>query len=492
MKYRNLAQKSRFLALGLSKRTTKRIFNHGMKVNIPSIFCLLALLGAGHLAAQTRIHGQATHLPKAIWRTVLLEQYLGDDFDMIDSAKLSADGHFAFAKKTYDPGLYRMGFRREGHPIEFMVSNVDSTLEFRFEYEELVARVVKPLISKEKDAFEQFKKLHLQLDNAFTTQWATWQTAAKTQPKSAQATSAWAALDSLLRIGGEVCENLKKNYPGTYTAEVLSGFCWRSAPGEPLVAQSEALHRFVLRNLAWKNPALLRSKYFKDTILKLAAYLAAEAQPFNRFSDEIMRYAPNASSGTATFLFSFALQKAVNERNDDAATYLLNSYNPGCSDDDPFNPQQLVTAMSASAPGNTAKDILLADREGQMRTLSEYYAGRRATLIVFWRTSCQHCKEMMPKLEEMARQYAPDSLGIFAVSIDKRREDWLTFLQSGGTNNSGVLHVWCPKQFLQDLLAYYPVTGTPYMAILDRKGRIMNRLVPIGDMEAMVKKALGK
>ncbi len=436
--------------------------------------------------AQPRIYGQATHLPRAIWRTVLLEHYRGDRFESVDSAKLAADGLFAFAPKEYEDGLYRLGFRKEGHPVEFYVSRADTALEFSFDYEMLAARVVRPTLSVENQAFAEFKILHQQLDKAVSTALGNWRAAAS----PARAKTAWQSVDSLLATGSEIADKLKKTYPGTYTAEVLSGFLWKKTPGKTPQDPAEAFARYELDNLAWKNPALANNKYLQEALLKLSAHLAAENRPLEKYMDASMRYAPQAAPRTATFLFAFALQLAVDQRNDPAATYLLNSYQPGCSDDDPFNPRQLVDAMKASAPGQTAKDILLADTAGRMITFAEAYGRHEATLLVFWRTTCEHCRDMLPKLEALVKKWGDGRFGVFAVSIDKRREDWSVYLKPLG--HSLLQHVWCPKPFFQDLLQFYPVSGTPYIALVDRNGKILHRLVSADEVGQLVEKAFGK
>jgi hypothetical protein len=81
-------------------------------------------------------------------------------------------------------------------------------------------------------------------------------------------------------------------------------------------------------------------------------------------------------------------------------------------------------------------------------------------------------------------------MGVFAVSVDKRREDWSAHLRQFPA--SALEHVWCPKPFFQDLQAHYPVTGTPYLALVDHKGTILYRLIPLEEVENLVRAALQK
>jgi thiol-disulfide isomerase/thioredoxin len=78
----------------------------------------------------------------------------------------------------------------------------------------------------------------------------------------------------------------------------------------------------------------------------------------------------------------------------------------------------LAAASTLAAPQSTAPhDPQLIDAQGYQK-LVEQYRGK-ATLITFWATWCEPCRDEYPMLNELAKQYAPKGLHVVGVNLDQ-------------------------------------------------------------------------
>lgn len=120
--------------------------------------------------------------------------------------------------------------------------------------------------------------------------------------------------------------------------------------------------------------------------------------------------------------------------------------------------------------GYTAPDFALPDLEGRVHSLSEY-AGNVVFLNV-WATWCPPCREEMPSMERLYRQYASQGLVMLAVSEDEGPKDQVeAFVRSLGLSFPILLD---PEGKIPKA---YGVTGYPETFLIDRSGRIVDHTI---------------
>jgi thiol-disulfide isomerase/thioredoxin len=78
-------------------------------------------------------------------------------------------------------------------------------------------------------------------------------------------------------------------------------------------------------------------------------------------------------------------------------------------------------AESSKAPPGAAKpatprDPILIDLDGYKRVVAKYRG--KPLLVTFWATWCEPCREEFPMVVELSKQYAPQGLAVFGVSLD--------------------------------------------------------------------------
>jgi thiol-disulfide isomerase/thioredoxin len=70
----------------------------------------------------------------------------------------------------------------------------------------------------------------------------------------------------------------------------------------------------------------------------------------------------------------------------------------------------------AGAHKSAAPALPLIDVEGYDRILAKYRG--KPLLVTFWATWCEPCRDEFPMIVELSKQYAPQGLAVFGVSLD--------------------------------------------------------------------------
>ena len=89
----------------------------------------------------------------------------------------------------------------------------------------------------------------------------------------------------------------------------------------------------------------------------------------------------------------------------------------------PRRPQRQLTTLlvfalclGAVAFGSPFPELTLRDQSGTAQTLSAYRG--KIVVLNFWATWCGPCREEMPRLDDLAREYASKDVVFVAVSLD--------------------------------------------------------------------------
>jgi thiol-disulfide isomerase/thioredoxin len=122
----------------------------------------------------------------------------------------------------------------------------------------------------------------------------------------------------------------------------------------------------------------------------------------------------------------------------------------------------------ASVIPDRRPDVTLADRDGRLRSLSEWDG--QPQIINFWATWCAPCRREIPMLNELARDPALADFALIGIAIDFR-EDVLRFLAETPIEYT----VLIGEQDGLDASAAFGMRslGLPYTAFVDRSGRIV-------------------
>lgn len=123
--------------------------------------------------------------------------------------------------------------------------------------------------------------------------------------------------------------------------------------------------------------------------------------------------------------------------------------------------------------GRPAPNFELLGTDGKTHRLADYRG--QVIFLNFWASFCVPCREEMPSMESLVRQYANQGMVMVAISHDPKIEDMHGFMQQFlPGERSAMTLLWDPE------VSTAPRYGTeliPETYIIDRDGRIIARFV---------------
>jgi thiol-disulfide isomerase/thioredoxin len=134
--------------------------------------------------------------------------------------------------------------------------------------------------------------------------------------------------------------------------------------------------------------------------------------------------------------------------------------------------------------GKPAPDFKLALLDGGEVELSAL-KGKNLVLLDFWATWCGPCRQVMPALDRVSKDYASKGVRYLAVNLREEPAKINAYLKQAG------LKLEVPLDKDGKVAASYAVRGIPTMVIVDKEGIV--REVHVGaspNLEVELRKAL--
>ncbi len=132
-----------------------------------------------------------------------------------------------------------------------------------------------------------------------------------------------------------------------------------------------------------------------------------------------------------------------------------------------------VATLNGQWIGRQAQPFVLTDLEGAQHTLADYRG--KVVFLNFWASFCEPCREEMPSMERLVRQYQDRGLVMIAISFDPDAQDARAFMAQFLPGQRSAMTVLHDPQ-AQVGMAY----GTellPETYLIDRDGRAVARFV---------------
>jgi peroxiredoxin len=131
--------------------------------------------------------------------------------------------------------------------------------------------------------------------------------------------------------------------------------------------------------------------------------------------------------------------------------------------------------------GSVVPNIVLSDTAGNNIELDKTKV--KKTLIVFYASWCPHCKEMLPKLNELYNSEKEKNFEVFSISLDTNRKDWTDFI----TNNKlTFINVSDLKGWDGKAASDYFIYATPTMFMIDRQLRIISKPMSVEEVRSII------
>ena len=158
--------------------------------------------------------------------------------------------------------------------------------------------------------------------------------------------------------------------------------------------------------------------------------------------------------------------------------YISDNYlDAACASDVAELVRSRMDGYKAMKIGSVAPDFVIRDWLGstiQLSSLEHPYI-----LVLFWASTCEHCREMLPRLHrwyveerEMDRKDRALDLEVVALSLDTLEANFQRYTEMLGPE---WIHALDPRAWTGKIAADYFIYATPSLFLLDEELRIIAR-----------------
>lgn len=189
------------------------------------------------------------------------------------------------------------------------------------------------------------------------------------------------------------------------------------------------------------------------------------------------------------FIFNYLLNIFLKKKNEKLVSYLNDKYSDGCGVKLDAEKLKEFSSIVQTQIGAKIPDIISYDNKNEIRSLYNEAEKNKYTLVYIWTSTCHVCQKNIPKVLEIADTYKKNGLGVFAISIDEKKEDWLLAIQKYKTNN------WINVAELVSLqkstvLPKLNIRTTPKLFVVDKGGKIVAKDIPMDDLKMKLEQLL--
>jgi DsbE subfamily thiol:disulfide oxidoreductase len=131
-----------------------------------------------------------------------------------------------------------------------------------------------------------------------------------------------------------------------------------------------------------------------------------------------------------------------------------------------------------------APDFTLPNPDGRKIALKDFRG--KVVFLNFWATWCESCRDEMPSMERLYREFKGKGLEIVAVNIKEKRQDALAFVRELKLSYPVLMD---PEG---EVGLLYGAFGLPATYLIDRKGVVLARMWGPADWYSPAAKALIK
>jgi len=129
--------------------------------------------------------------------------------------------------------------------------------------------------------------------------------------------------------------------------------------------------------------------------------------------------------------------------------------------------------------GKKAPEFNIPDESDQQIILSKIKSDY--TLVVFWSSSCPHCNELLPEINNICESSIDEKkMQVLTISLDTEKEEWIAALNNSNYPwlNTSELKGWDSQVAID-----YNIYATPTMIVLDKQKKIVAKPITFNELK---------
>ncbi|MCL2041052.1 MAG: thioredoxin family protein [Bacteroidales bacterium] len=405
-------------------------------------------------------------------RCVYLYQMWGESQTLTDSAQQNTTtGKYEFHHADNLPtGLYNL---RSGKRNAFIILNdAEKKIELSFCFNNPV-QTMKVTRSTENAVYYDFMRVNEGLWKAIGALEAA---VVRYPPNEAFFDTLAQKYHRLQNERLQMIEDVQRLYPGSYVAKIASTYRtpflnahWNRT------TRNKVMREDFFYDIDMGDTMLLRSDaYIEKAVRYMELYMdpddsyAVLQQELTSAIDKILA-ATSANRQVFAFMLEYLTSVAAEYHFNGILEHLSENWmTADCNDPSESRLQTRIQGYQQLSIGTQAPSFAVRDRDGNVMTLEKIPA--EYVLIIFYVSTCSHCRQLMPNLVEKRRKMPENKLEIIAVSIDEDLEEWEHYIS---TNDFEWINVRETKGWDGAVASSYSIFSTPTMFLLDKNRKII-------------------
>lgn len=422
-----------------------------------------------------------------------LTYYMGNNFNIADSAAISNSGTAVFkGKDNLPPGIYAIFFPGKSLRTEFLIGK-EQIISVTADTTDLVNKTV-VTGSKENILYDQYQKVAATKGRLIEQELLAYRTSV-TKEDSLVHEKNYTAYNKELN---DYREGIIKNQPNSMMAALLNAMKEPVYPTTVPVTRQDSVNNYneykkhYWDGISFMDDRIIRTPFF---LKKLERYYreVISPDPDSIIKDVdykllLARSAPEMYK----FLLNWLTDEFINPKymgQDAVFVHLFEKYHSkGVSNW--LNEKQMEAIsrraymLMANLIGEKAAELEMLNTEDKPTSL--YNLNADYTIVCFWDPNCGHCKEEVPRLDSIYRaSWKNHNVKIFAVLTPDNKQnvkpEWITFIKDHSLGDW--THVYKTKEMEDaDYAAQrpsfrqlYDITLTPTLYLLDKDKRIIGK-----------------
>lgn len=134
--------------------------------------------------------------------------------------------------------------------------------------------------------------------------------------------------------------------------------------------------------------------------------------------------------------------------------------------------EAMLAHALATEKGNKIDDFSLPTPAGEQLSIMDIVSQHKLTILDFWASWCGPCRQEMPNMVDLYKQYQPKGLAIIGISLDSDRTAWTNAIKDMGLTWT---HVSDLKGWQSAAAVQFNVTSIPQVILLDQQGVIVGK-----------------
>ena len=453
-------------------------------------FIIGFLLGALHI-----LHGQSWLIQGTIENAeegpILLASYYGDRFRVFDSIDTRSGFFYFMLSDDTPPGIFRIIYADRVDSVR----NQNRFVEFIFNRENIEIFVAStdrgPVLyfenSIENLVYKGFMEFELYYEAKLMSVYG------QLYPIREGADDAVLHYNAIQRERESYMDSITQLYPDLYAVRIMNAFRAPIIPGEISHRQRiDTLKVCFFDQAPMDDPMLLYAPVYTFKLIDYLSLYRVDTLTKNQqevaFMEAVDWIMLNVSreGELRTFVVEFLLEGFDLLKMERVQMHLADHYlDENCESDIVELVLSRMGGYKKMTPGQLAPDFILRDVEGRNFQLSE--PGHTYVLVLFWSSTCEACRELLPELHDWYLTENNYDLEVVAISIDTSVANFEYLYKQIGP---AWITAHDPLGWHGKLSSDYHVYATPSLFLLDRERTILARPGSFRQFQRSLKKLL--